>query len=315
MNENQALAQEMLVKVLLNKQNENSDVLSILSMMMGDLEAGIKQANEGIAAVKHDTEQIEAKLDTVLEKLEGLESAFSDLKNENREVEQKITLMVSKLERVENSISDDEELEDYYGLCQSLYNNWEDLDPLTRRLIPVAEYLFSKLQKYDKPDYSPVILELCRAIETEFLLKIFRKYTLDLIAREGNSINTFLAADKANPQLTRKTGEFVRAISKAAKTKNPEYTMGQMNTIMSLLTDSSVVQISPLLQDFNKYLKSNTVVKDLLNVQYIQSINAIVKDYRNPSAHPGFMTLESAQKCKNIMPDKLDYLMNCLAMQ
>ena len=38
---------------------------------------------------------------------------------------------------------------------------------------------------------------------------------------------------------------------------------------MSLLTDSSVVQISPLLQDFNKYLKSNTVVKDLLNVQYI----------------------------------------------
>ena len=209
MNENQALAQEMLVKALLNKQNENSDVLSILSMMMGDLEAGIKQANEGIAAVKHDTEQIEAKLDTVLEKLEGLESAFSDLKNENREVEQKITLMVSKLERVENSISDDEELEDYYGLCQSLYNNWEDLDPLTRRLIPVAEYLFSKLQKYDKPDYSPVILELCRAIETEFLLKIFRKYTLDLIAREGNSINTFLAADKANPQLTRKTGELI----------------------------------------------------------------------------------------------------------
>ena len=91
--------------------------------------------------------------------------------------------------------------------------------------------------------------------------------------------------------------------------------MGQMNTIMLLLTDRSVVQISPLLQDFSKYLKSNTVVKDLLNVQYIQSINAIVKDYRNPSAHPGFMTLESAQKCKNIMPDKLDYLMDCLAAE
>lgn len=315
MNENQALAQEMMIKALLSKQNENSDILSILSMMMGDLEAGIKQANEGIAAVKQDTEQIGAKLDTVLEKLEGLEAAFSDLKNENRELEQKLTLMVSKLERIEKSISDDVELEDYYGLCQSIYNNWEDLDPLTRRLIPVAEYLFSKLQKYDKPDYSPVILELCRAIENEFLLKIFRKYTLDLIAREGRNLPSFLAMDKANSQLTRKTGEFVRAITKASKTKSPEYTLGQMNTIMSLLTDRNVVQMSPLLQDFSKYLKTNTVVKDLLNVQYIQSINAIVRDYRNPSAHPGFMTLESAQKCKNIMPDKIDYLMDCLSAE
>lgn len=315
MNENQALAQEMMIKALLSKQNENSDILSILSLMMGDLEAGIKQANEGIAAVKNDTEQIGAKLDTVLEKLEGLEAAFSDLKNENRELEQKLTLMVSKLERVEKSISDDVELEDYYGLCQSIYNNWEDLDPLTRRLIPVAEYLFSKLQKYDKPDYSPVILELCRAIENEFLLKIFRKYTLDLISREGRNLLSFLAMDKANSQLTRKTGEFVRAITKASKTKSPEYTLGQMNTIMSLLTDRTVVQMSPLLQDFSNYLKTNTVVKDLLNIQYIQSINAIVRDYRNPSAHPGFMTFESAQKCKSIMPDKIDYLMDCLAAE
>ena len=65
-NENQALAQEMLLKALLSKQNESADVLSILSMMVGDLEAGIKQANEGIAAVKKDTEQIGAKLDKVI---------------------------------------------------------------------------------------------------------------------------------------------------------------------------------------------------------------------------------------------------------
>lgn len=56
-------------------------------------------------------------------------------------------------------------------------------DRITRKFIPSEEYLYSKLQKYDKPDYSTVILELCRAIKNEFLLKIFRKYTLDLIEK------------------------------------------------------------------------------------------------------------------------------------
>lgn len=137
MEENRALAQEMMMKALLNKTNENLDILNIVSMMLGDLETGLKQANEGIAAVKKDTEQINAKVDQVLLKLEGLESAFNDLKNENRDLEQKMVLLISKLERVESSIQDDEELEDYYGLCQSMYNNWEELEPLTRRLIPV----------------------------------------------------------------------------------------------------------------------------------------------------------------------------------
>ncbi len=114
----------------------------------------------------------------VLQKINGLEDAFSDFKNENREIEQKIILMTNKLSKIEESI-ENEEIEDYYALCQSLYNNWDELDDLTRRLIPVSKYLFSKLQKYDKPDYSPVIIELCRAIENEFLLKIFRKYTYD----------------------------------------------------------------------------------------------------------------------------------------
>ena len=54
------------------------------------------------------------------------------------------------------------------------------------------------------------------------------------------------------------------------------------------------------------------MVTDLLNVQYIKKINDLVEKYRNPSAHPGFMTFEKAQKCKDIMPDRLDYLMECV---
>lgn len=311
MDEKQALSYEMLYKSLMSVANENKDLLSLLLQSVDDTEEELKQIKKGVNDVKRDTENIKGKLDVVLEKLDSIELAFSDLKEETREIDQKLILMSSKLDKLEKDI-DEEELEDYYVLCESLYNSWDELDELTRRLIPVAEFLFSKLQKYNKPDYSPVILELCRALENEFLLKIFRKYTFDVIHRKGKNLYVFLTTDKVSESLKGKTSVFVKAITKSAKTKKPEYTLGQMNTIMSLMNEADVVRESPLLQDFKNYLDCETVVKDLLNVQYIKKINNLVERYRNPSAHPGFMTLDKATKCKEMMPDNIDYLMDCL---
>lgn len=309
--ENQAFSSEMLLKSLMSIVNENNDLLSLLLQSAEDTESGLNIIQKGVSDIKKDTEYISEKIDEVLEKLNVIEIAFSDLKQETREIEQKIILMSSKLDKVEKEI-DEEELEDYHVLCESLYSNWDELDELTRRLIPVAEYLFSKLQKYSKPDYSPVILELCRALENEFLLKIFRKYTLDIIHRKGRNLDIFLATDKASGFLKNKTGVFVKAIKKSVRTNKPEYTHGQMNTIMSLMNEENIVNDSPLLQDFKEYLYSETIAKDLLNVQYIREINHLVEKYRNPSAHPGYMTLDKAKKCKEIMPDRIDYLMDCL---
>ena len=311
MDERLEFSQEMIFKALVSKVNENNDLLSLLIQSAGFVESGIKSIEGDVSAIKEDTGQINSKLDTVLEKLNGLEASFNELKAETREVDQKIILMSSKLDKIEKSV-DTEELEDYYGLCQSLYDNWDELEELTRRLIPVAEYLFSKLQKYSKPDYSPVILELCRAIENEFLIKIFSKYTQNLINRKGRNLDSFLAVDKSKNSLKNKTGAFVKAINKAVKTRRPEYTLGQMNTIMSIMKEPQTVNDSPLLQDFKSFLDSETVVSDLLNAQYIHKINDLVEKYRNPSAHPGLMDFDKAEKCKQIMPDRMDYLMNCV---
>lgn len=276
MNETNAFSIEMMNKII-KGVSENSDILQLLIQSVDIQEKGIQ-----------------------------------DIKSDD--LEQKITLMVSKLTHIEKSI-ESEELEDYYGLCQSLYNNWDQFDDLTRKFIPISEYLFSKLQKYNKPDYSPVIIELCRAIENEFLLKIFRKYTLDVIKRKGSSIiDTFLSTDRASKYLCNKTGVFVKAISKAAiKGSKPEYTLGQMNTILSLMNDKNVVSQSPLLQDFESYLASETVTKDLLNIQYIKNINNIVENYRNPSTHPEMMSLDKAQECKEIIPAIITPISNTLS--
>ena len=312
MDERAAFSQEMLLKALMNRVNENTDLLNLLLQSAEYTEEGIGQISGKVETIRHNTNQINDKLDAIIEKIDGLERAFLDLKDETREVDQKIILMSSKLDRIEKSI-DVEDLEDYYVLCQSLYNNWDALEDLTRKLIPVAEYLFSSLQRYNKPDYSPVILEFCRAIENEFLLKIFTKYTQDVLRRKGKGLDRFLVTDKASGFLKNKTGLFVKALTKSARTRKPEYTLGQMNTIMSLVNDPNVVSASPLLKDFRSYLEQETVVNDLLNVQYIRKINDLVEKYRNPAAHPGFMTLDKAQKCKDIMPERLDYLMDCLS--
>ena len=299
----------LLIKKMSERNEQVLDIVQLLMMSAEDGENNQKAIINGLSEIKQTTEEINSKMDIVLEKLNGLEREFTDLKKENRDLEQKITLMTAKLSKLDIQ---GEELEDYYALSQSLYSNWDELDALTKKFIPLAEYLYSKLQKYDKPDYSPVILELCRAIENEFLLKIFRKYTLDLVGRKGSKLDRFLATDRASFELKDKTGQFVKAVSKAAKTKKPEYTLGQMNTILSITGDSQIVAKSPLLKDFVDYLKDNTEVNNLLDSKYIKKINDIVNKYRNPSAHPEFMSLEKANECREIMPDRLDYLMECV---
>jgi hypothetical protein len=78
------------------------------------------------------------------------------------------------------------------------------------------------------------------------------------------------------------------------------------------MKEQQTVRMSPLLQDFGQYLGNNTETQKLLDTGYINKINEIVNKYRNPSAHPEFMTIEKANECREIMPDRLDYLMECL---
>lgn len=289
-----------MIEMLAKQQGEKLD---LLLMYAEENDATQKE-------IKKDIASIDSKIDTIIEKLTKLETDFSELKNESRSTEEKIMLMSSKLSKVEKDVAE-EDLDDYYALAQSSYVNWEELDELTRKFIPLAEYLYSKLQKFDKPDYSPVIIELCRAIENEFLLKIFRKYTLNLISKHktSSSLNSFLSIDRGS----QKTSQFAKAVGKAYKTQNPEYTLGQMNTILSFAKDVSVVRTSPLLQDFVEYLNNNTESKDLLDSKYIEKINDIVNKYRNPSAHPEYMSRQKAEKCKEIMPDRIDYLIECVS--
>ena len=292
-------------KIQINGQE--CDLLKLLS--------DLAENQEKILTISENTNQtaneMNSKLDVILEKIDALEQYFYDLKQEDRDIEEKLTLMNVKLSKLDVKNTD---LDEYYCLAQEAYMKWESLDPLTQQFIPLAEYLYSKLQKYDKPDYSPVVLELCRAIENELLVKVFCSYTNDLLSRKADKLDEFLAEDRASVDLKDKTQPFVKAVSKAKDSGRSKYTLGQMKTILSMSKSKKTIAKSPLLKDFVDFLETNTDAKALLDDEYIKKIDIIINDYRNPSAHPEFMSVEKAKECREIMPDRIDYLMDCLAI-
>ncbi|QGS68311.1 hypothetical protein CV093_06040 [Oceanobacillus sp. 143] len=185
---------------ILGEIDEKVNIVNSIEDIKKELEVhgvSLNKISHEVEGLQSYRKRIEEKIDYIGKQLTNFLVSFDELKTETRGLEEKVKLMNFKLERIEKQITD-EELEDYYLLSQSNYDNWDMLDNLTQKFIPMAEYLFSKLQKLNGADFSPVILELCRAIENEFLLKVFKRYTLDLLDRQRRSIHRFLVLDSGN---------------------------------------------------------------------------------------------------------------------
>jgi oligoribonuclease NrnB/cAMP/cGMP phosphodiesterase (DHH superfamily) len=53
------------------------------------------------------------------------------------------------------------------------------------------------------------------------------------------------------------------------------------------------IERSPLLQDLKEFILDH-FEKELLNIEYLDEIKTIIKDFRNQSAHPNLMDTEKA---------------------
>lgn len=254
--------------------------------------------------------RVENKVDTIIETLSKLQIDFQELKHSELSDDEKLFLMSEKLKRVETSV-EQQEVEEYYALCRSKYDEyWVEFDELTRKFLPISEILFVKLKSIKDADYTPVVLELCKAIENEWLSKVFRRYSKDIVNRKkGNMLDNFLWKDKS--KLVKITGVFAKAIINSAK--GAFYlTFGQMRTTFQQLSDSQLLQESPLLKDFYDYLNKNIQIDELLTIDYMEQINEFIKNYRNPSAHSEFVTLKMAKDCREIFPERLNYFEKCV---
>jgi hypothetical protein len=223
---------------------------------------------------------------------------FQDIKKMPRDIEEKINRLNKTLEEQLSHISfEQKQIDSYIKEIKVWFDYFDVLEPKSQKYIPEAEYIYDQISKLDNPDYSPFILQYCRALENELLTKIFRAYVQSIIDRKIYYDKEFawdlerLDTGKANDENTFRLSNHIR---KCLNKKSDEwfFELGSMEVNLRYLTGRTIEK-SPLLQDLKGFVL-NQFNKELLNIEYLDEIRTIIKDYRNQSAHPNIMNTEKA---------------------
>ena len=302
------LNQLSLNNIVSNTKQENKELTERLS----DIEAISKdtQILNFLKEIKDIVTRVEQKVDQIIKSLQDLQTHFSKIKLENRDDEEKLLLLYSIMDKKLSEISSHliEEIEVYENLTEHVFVNWGKLDPLSKQFLPLAEYLLSKLKEFPEADYSPVILEFCKALENEVLKKLFVNFTSYITNKEFD-LDKFLEIDLSSGEdgKERKTKKFARMIRKYVE-KDPseiKYTLGDMSFVLQLVAGENTLSGSPLLQTFKNYICGHFKQDKFLSKEYLNEIQFIIDSFRNKCAHPYKLNEETAIDCKNHVPKVL----------
>jgi hypothetical protein len=241
---------------------------------------------------------IENKIDDIKTIILNLSIDFKEIQNLPREIEEKILRLNKKLEeQISNLHFEQKQIDTYIKEIKNWFDYYDLLETKSQKYLPEAEYIFDHISKLDNPDYSPFILQYCRALENELLSKIFRAYVQSLINR-NIEIDIKFAWDLGKKESGKPNDDNTFRLSKSIQrclTKNTDewfFELGSMEVILRYLTGRTVEK-SPLLQDLKEFVLAR-FEKELLNIEYLDEIKTIIREYRNQSAHPNLMDTEKA---------------------
>lgn len=301
----------------LRKQAELSEPHNqILRSLTQQLDQILENQNHILKNQARDSQElnlIHSKVDMIQSLLANLSGEFKAIQLLPRSVEEKLSRMNEKLDEQLSHISKEQKQIDFYVReIKKWLEHYDLLENKSQKYLPEAEYILDKFSTLEDPDYSPFVIQYCRALENELLNKIFRAYVQFVIDR-GISVEAEFALDfqlKANGKPKDEvTYKFASNIRKYI-TKDSErwrFELGAMGLVLQKLSGSNLRR-SPILQDLNKFVLAR-FEKELLNVQYLSDIETIVKNYRNPSAHPNLINAQRAIEFHKKMKECLISLM------
>ena len=298
-----------LENIIVNSKQDNKELTDKIT----DIESISTDAQilNFLREIKEIVLRVEQKVDQIIKSLQELQTNFSKIKLENRDEEEKLLLLYSNLDRKLSEISSHlkEEIEIYETLTERIFENWEKLDPLSKQFLPLAEYLMSKLREFPEADYSPVILQFCKALENEVLKKLFINFTSYIISKESD-LEQFLKIDLSLGEdgKERKTKKFARTIRKYVGKEPSEmkYTLGDMSFVLQLVSGENTLSESPLLQSFKNYICDHFKKDKFLSREYLNEIQFIIDTFRNKCAHPYKLNEKAAIDCKKRVPKGID---------
>ena len=308
------LSYEELLKInekyiLLKSKFNNQKKENTISAHEAQLNSMQKTLNEVLSNQK----LIACKLDDIKYSLIELTNDFKHIKDLPRDIEEKIIRLNENLDRkLDNLLKDQKEIDFYISEIKRWFDFYDVLEIKSQKYLPEAEYIFDHISKLDNPDYSPFILQYCRALENELLKKIFRAYVQSLVDRNINIEKEFAwdFGHKESGKLNNdNTFRLVKHLKRCISKSKEEwfFELGSMEVNLRYLTGKTVDK-SPLLQDLKSFVL-NRFKQEFLNIEYLDEIKIIIRDYRNQSAHPNLIDTEKAMKFHKQMKECLISLM------
>jgi hypothetical protein len=263
-------------------------------------EAQLNSMQETLMEVLNTQKKIATKLDDIQSTLVELTNDFKQIKDLPRDIDEKIIRLNENLDsKLENLLKDQKQIDFYIKEIKRWFDFYDILEIKSQKYLPEAEYIFDHISKLDNPDYSPFILQYCRALENELLKKIFRAYVQSLIDKNIDIEKDFSwdfghkESGKLNNENTSKLAKHLQRCLRKPK-EEWFFELGSMEMNLRYLTGKTVEK-SSLLQN----LKSFVLLKfkqEFLNIEYLDEIKTIIRDYRNQSAHPNLIGAEKALK-------------------
>lgn len=285
---------ENLKSLLENYKQENNRLIT----ENRSLKSGESFADNRLFKIEKQLELLHQKVDTLLDMVKDLSTDFAKIKNLPREEEEKLFKLCQSIDqKMEKAIlGQTMKIENYIEETKRWLDLWELLNDDSKKFLPIAELIFDELSQLTDADFSPFIVQYCRALENEILKKVFETYHKEGL-KEINIV-TLVKEDIDNP----KTGKFAKMV----KYDKITYTLGDMNFIMALLKSSgNTIKESKLLQHFKEftlmYFEKNILEKDFLT-----DLNNITSNYRNKAAHPYILDLVVALECQRLIRKNLN---------
>lgn len=248
-------------------------------------------------------ESVKSKIDKLMSIMKATQQEIQVIKQTPRDEEEKLIRIYSKLDDLSNVLSDHKRtIGEYINIVQNWLEQWDLLDDASMKFLSSAEHLFDKIYQIGDDDYSPFIIQYCRALENELLKKLFEAYHIDVHNRIAN-IPDFTSKDLDNEKTT--------IFAKFVKQDNRAYTLGQMVWIMQLIKlKSKTLRQSDLLQDFRDFAL-RYFEEQIIDKEYLGRIRTISEEFRNKAAHPNILGLDIAQTCqKKIRTILIEFLRN-----
>jgi hypothetical protein len=231
---------------------------------------------------------IEAKIDVILKSVTRISDDTANIKNTNRDEDEKILKIYQCVDSLKSCIDSHNKLmTDYEIIVRKWVLGWDILEKTTQEFLLSAEFLYDKLLEIKVSDYSPFVLQYCRALENEILEKIFLKYN-NVIQLERPNIDQVLKDARNN----KKCNLFATNLL----FNKTNYTLGQMYYVLALMDGEISDNSTELLVRFKQYCAIHFDV-DIVESAFCAALKLIIDKYRNKAAHPCIMDSELASKC------------------